>query len=202
MTEIFIAMTDPTRDPVSLVARDIDEAFRLFHLWRGVHAPELADADVMVAELSERDLACRLELAAVLDLGRIGVAWWASDRGKWVVGTADDDALGVIAPPRPPVRCFVFDDVGDKSTVYVFAETIDAAVENLHTFNRTWERGDLTYAGGSEMSPWLLIGSMVTLREHIFEGKTGVGFQDGDGSWQIIPADHVPPLKRLKRKQS
>lgn len=201
MLQIYLAMTDRRHDPVTLVARDIDEAFRLFHLWRCAHAAELADADVMVAALSERDLANRPELSAVLELGRIGVAWWVSDGGNWVVGTADDDALGVIAPPRPPVRCFTFDNVGSESIVYVFAETINAAVEVLRTFNSTWGRGVPHYASASEMSPWLFIGSMVTLREEMFEGKTGVGFRDGDGTWQIIPADYLPPLKRLKRKR-
>lgn len=115
MTNAYLATTHAIYDPVTLVARDLDEAFRLFHLWRGTHAPDMIDAVALIAPLPDQDLADQPQLAAVVEIGRVGVAWWAAELGGWTVGTADDDALGEIVPPAPPVRCFVFGGTVDAS---------------------------------------------------------------------------------------
>ena len=45
---------------------------------------------------------------------------------------------------------------------------------------------------GWEMSPWLLKGPQVTLREDMDVGLIGVGAVCEDGFWHIFPADYEP----------
>ena len=59
-------------------------------------------------------------------------------------------------------------------------------------WNRLAYGDDGVNATVEEMSPWLLRGPQVTLREDMDIGLTGVGSVCEDGFWHIFPADYEP----------
>ncbi|MED5547294.1 MAG: hypothetical protein VYD90_18840 [Pseudomonadota bacterium] len=185
MQNTFIATSDGYSAPVTLIARSLDEAFQLLHMWRETHAPELVEANALIAQLGDRDLRGQPELASIAASGLLGIAWWNEDDRRWAVGAPDGPALGAITPPAPSVKCFV---LGDANATHVFAKTRSHARALLtalgHTDGTTSHEDD----GLTEMSPWLFHASLVTLREEMFEGKCGVGVLGDDDYWHIVPA--------------
>ena len=112
------------------------------------------------------------------------------------ISAPDGEARGLVAPPAPNVHCFVVTGFDDVSTVYVFAQTLERAIATLHLYSLDQSGGDAEYDTIEELSPWLLMGPKVTLREEMFEGETGIGHECDDGFWRIFPADHDLPLRK------
>ena len=76
------------------------------------------------------------------------------------------------------------------------ARTLERAIASSHLYSLDQTGGPAEYDKVIELSPWLLTGPLVTLREEMFEGITGVGMKCEDGFYRIFPADYDPPLRR------
>lgn len=195
MTKVFAITSDALADSVTLVARDSAEAHRMFLLWLEVHAPAAMNAPAQIQELTDEQLAATPQLAQGAQ-GGIGVAWWRGHREGWSLGAPDGPPLGVAAPPVPDVHCFQVSGFEGAQTVYVFAETRERAIATLHLYSLDQSGCEADYESLAEVSPWTLTGPLVTLREAMFEGETGIGHECEDGFWRIFPADYDPPLRK------
>ncbi|MCW1381969.1 hypothetical protein OLX02_03955 [Novosphingobium sp. KCTC 2891] len=196
MAQVFIATTNEARDPVTLVARHVEEAFRLLYRWREAHDPRAVGTDAMLVHLTDRDIADQSQLAELARSGCVGLAWWTGEREGWVLGVPDGEALGDIAPPSPAVRCFVFTTMEPGGT-YVVAETLEQGIEMLNAHSQRLNGWDARYGEVVELSVWLLYGTLITLRVEMFAGKTGVARECEDGFFRIAPADCMLPVGKL-----
>jgi len=125
----------------------------------------------------------------------VGIARWIDHRAPWIVAAPDDDEpVGRIAPPEIGVGCFLF--TGEDGTLYVVGRTLERAIATSHLFSLDQTGGPAEYDKVIELSPWQLTGPMITLREEMFEGITGVGMKCEDGFYRIFPADYTPPLTK------
>lgn len=195
MPHIFIVTSDALPAPVTVIARDSDEAFRLFYIWHRHNAIDLGHETATVTMLTAQDLSSTPQLAEAAQSGMVGIARWVGHHEGWIVTVPDDDEpAGQIAPPETEVSCFVFSHA-DDGTLHVFAETIERAIATLHLYSLDQNGWDAEYDAVVELSPWMLTGPMVTLREEMFDGITGVGMRCEDGFWRIFPADYDPPLR-------
>lgn len=199
MHNVYLVSINTSLEQATIVARDKEEAATFFDLWREEHAPHAIEDGFAMVHLTEHDLAQHPQLQEAVLSGRKGVAWWIGHCEGWLIAPADGDEEGLVAPPQTTVGCFVFPDTEDFGTVYVFAETEERAIAtfNLHSLNRFgW---DASYVRHFEMSPWLLQGDKITLREEMFGGRTGVGQLDVDGTWHIVPSGRRAPHTRCVR---
>lgn len=196
MPHVFMVVSDALPTPVTIVARDSDEALRIFCIWRECSARTLGTMSATVTRFTDDDLARVPQLADAAQVGMVGVARWLGHREGWVVTVPDDDEpMGQIAPPETSVSCFVFSHE-DYGTLHVFAETMERAIATLHLYSLDQNGWDAEYDDLVELSPWLLTGPMVTLREDMFDSITGVGMLCEDDFWRIFPADYTPPLRK------
>ncbi|MCW1381970.1 hypothetical protein OLX02_03960 [Novosphingobium sp. KCTC 2891] len=196
MPHVFMVTSAALPTPVIIVARDSDEALRNFWIWRECSAGKLGTMSAIVTRFTADDLARVPQLADAARSGMAGIARWVGHREGWIVTTPDDDEpAGQVAPPKTEISCFVFSHA-DDGTLHVFAETMERAIATLHLYNLDQNGWDADYDDVVELSPWLLTGSMVTLREEMFDGITGVGMRCEDGFWRIFPADYTPPLRK------
>ena len=191
MTSIFLIVSEIMSDPLTVFARDSIEAHRIYQTWRDRHVQGSGPDEALIARFSEHDLAMQPQIAEAAQTGAIGVGWWIGHADGWVVTAPDADPRGAIAPPEPPVDCFVFDD-GAGELVYVFAET----QERAHATHVLWNLDSHGEPGEFQriqtLSRWLLTGPKRTMREQMDLGLTGVGRECEDGFWRIFPADAEP----------
>lgn len=199
MHNVYLVSINTSLEQATIVARDKEEAVTLFDLWREEHAPHAIEDGFTMVLLTEHDLAQHPQLQEAVLTGCKGVAWWIGHREGWLIAPADGDEEGLVAPPQTTVGCFVFPDTEDFGTVYVFAETEERAIAMLHLHSLDKYGWDASYKRHFEMSPWLLQGEKITLREEMFAGRVGIGRQDADGVWHILPADYRNPSKRRIR---
>ncbi|WP_298190541.1 hypothetical protein [Novosphingobium sp.] len=196
MFNIYLATSSFLPDPVTIIAENHDEAALLFTIWRSfhVHGDHVVSAEI--TKLSEADLALTPQLAELTQSMQPGIARWVGHREGWIVSAPDDlEPAGEIALPECPMTCFAF-ETPDDGRVLVVAETLERAIATLHLYSLDQNGWDAEYSSVNEISPWPLTGPMVTLREEMFEGKTGVGAECEDGFWRIFPADYTPPLRK------
>lgn len=186
--------------PVTITAHDPNEAHQTFRIWQEHHAPGSSQKDAQVSQLTELDLALQPQLYAAVSTGAAGIAWWVGHREGWRITAPQDEAAGTIAPPVTPVCCYVFPDTEDFGTIYAFAETQERAIATLHLLSLERLGWDAVYRKVVELSPWLLTGDKITLREEMFDGLTGVGEKGKDGTWHIVQADYRMPNGRRIRK--
>ena len=194
MTNAYMFDGDPLSCRVIVIAHDVPEAFGLFWRWAEHNELDLSDLAEPI-EAVPYDLSRMPQLAEAAKSGMVGIARWVDHREGWNATNPDDNTpAGQLALPETDVCCFIF--TGEDGTLYVFAETLERAIATSHIYSLDQSGGPAEYGNVVEHSPWLLTGPMVTLREEMFEGETGVGLKCEDGFWRIFPADYDPPLRR------
>lgn len=196
MLNIYLATSSFLPDPVTIVAENHDDAALLFTIWRSYHVSGDHVVPAEIAKLSEADLAQTPQLAELTRSMQPGIARWVGHREGWLVTAPDDlEPAGELALPECPVTCFAF-ETPDDGRMLIAAETLERAIATLHLWSLDQNGWDAEYSSVKEISPWTFTGPMVTLREEMFEGKTGVGAECEDGSIRLFPADHTPPLRK------
>ncbi len=81
-----------------------------------------------------------------------------------------------------------FDDA--DLAVQVFANSHDEAAGLFQIWHYT-QFGEVCHAFGCEqMSPWLLIGDQIGLREDMDGEQVGIAGREEDGVWRVLPPDH------------
>ena len=195
MTKVYQVMSEGLSGPVTIVARNADDAFANFWVWREKYAGDLQNEPAEVVEMAADDLAKLPQLADAALGGLVGVAQWLDrDRG-WIVLGPTYDLIGHFAPPPSEVRCFMISG-SDYPDMRVFAETRERAVATFHLYSldaNGWE-GD--YDQVREIPSTQLTGALSTLIEGMEQGLTGIGHQCDDGNWRIFPADYDFPIVR------
>ena len=190
MFRAFHGVFDQSSIPLILIAPDDGAASRIFGTWMERHRPDELSDNNRIRAVGANDLALQPQLADAVDRGVEGVAYWCGHRLGYYVAAPGEVQLGALGPATTLVKCFEVDD--EAEVMFVFAHTIEHARELFDVWNR------LAYGDGGEnatvegMSPWLLRGPQVTLREDMDVGLTGVGSVCEDGFWRIFPADYEP----------
>lgn len=194
MTNAFLFDGDPLTSRVIVIAHDEPEAFGLFWLWAEHKELDLSNLAEPIEVVPLLELSRSPQLAEVAYEGKVGIARWIGHREGWTVTDPNDDApAGQLAPPETDLRCFVF--TGEDGTLYVVAETLERAIATAEVYSLDQSGGPADYDNVLELSPWMLTGPMVTLREDMFEGITGVGMECDDDFWRIFPADYDLPIR-------
>lgn len=188
MARVFLASDCSWRTPLTIIARDGDEAFRFAYLWCVAHDPAVFAKEIGLTELFDEDLAFQPQLAEIARSGLLGVAWWTGKEDGWLVGPPDGEALGEIAPPSPSLQVYVFQTMEPGGT-YVVAETDMHALELLNAYSRHRNGWDASYHQVIRLSAWLLHGRVITLRDEMFAGKVGIGHECEDGFYRVCAPD-------------
>jgi hypothetical protein len=194
MLRVYLITSDVIPLPLTVIAEDDGAASRMFGEWAGHHHPGELLENVEIKLLSATDQALQPQLEAARAQGMAGLAYWAGHRLGYLVAAPQEPRFGALAPHEPDVRCYAVDDEAEE--VLVLARTREQAVALFTEWNLIayGDRGES--ATVKEMSPWLLRGPQVTLREDMDEGLTGVGSVCEDGFWRIFPADYEPTIGR------
>ncbi|WP_225207841.1 hypothetical protein [Novosphingobium huizhouense] len=196
MARVFLASDHSWRTPLTIVARDNDEAFRMAYLWSQAHAPDVFEKEIGLTELFEDDLAFQPQLADFAKSGGVGVAWWTGEHDGWLLGAPDGAALGEIAPPSPDLQIYAFQTMEPGGT-YVVAESGQHALELLNVYSHRTNGWPASYHQVLHLSAWLLHGRVITLRDEAFAGRTGVGRECKDGFYRVLAAwNEIPAQKR------
>ncbi len=196
MFNIYLATSSFLPDPVTIVAENHDEAALLFTIWRSFHVNGNHVVSAEITKLTEADLAQTPQLAELAYSMQSGIARWVGHHAGWIVTAPEDlEPAGEIALPECPVTCFAF-ETPDDGRMLVVAETLERAIATLHLYSLDQNGWDAEYSSVKEVSPWALIGPMVTLREEMFEGKTGIAAECEDSFWRLFAADYTPPLRK------
>lgn len=157
MNRVFLASDNAWRTPLTIVARDGQEAFRFAHLWSQAHAPEVFAKEIGLTELFEDDLAFQPQLLEIARSGIIGVAWWTREQDGWLLGPPDGEALGEIAPPPPSLQLYGFLTM-ELGGTYVVAENDQHALDLLEAYNQHRNGWEASYHQVVKPSAWLLHG--------------------------------------------
>ena len=192
MLRVFQIASNVTATPVSIIASDDRSASKIFSTWVERHQPGEQVERPLVRLVGANELALQPQLVSAVESGVEGVTYWCGHRLGYYVAAPGEVQLGALGPATTLVKCFEVDDEAD--VMLVFAHTSEHARELFDVWNR------LAYGDGGEnatvegMSPWLLRGPQVTLREDMDVGLTGVGSVCEDGFWRIFPADYEPTV--------
>ena len=192
MLRVFHGVSDLPSTPLILIAHDDDAASRIFDTWTERHRPDEVTANHHLLGVGANQLALQPQLAETVEGGVEGVAYWCGHRLGYYVAAPHEVQLGALGPPATLVKCFEVDD--EAEVMLVFARTSEHARELFTVWNRLAYGDDGESATIEEMSPWLLRGPQVTLREDMDVGLTGVGSVCEDGFWRIFPADYEPTV--------
>lgn len=190
MLRAFHGVSDQSSAPLILIAPDGETASRIFDSWMERHRPDELAANNRVLAVGANKLALQPQLAEAVGRGVEGVAYWMGHRLGFYIAAPGEVQLGALGPATTLVKCFEVDDEAD--VMFVFAHTIEHARELFTVWNRLANGDDGENATIEEMSPWLLRGPQVTLREDMDIGLTGVGAVCEDGFWHVFPADYEP----------
>lgn len=190
MNQVFLVTYQSAAMPLTVVARDVADAFNVFHLWRETHAVHALNDNAQLQKLTAHCLADEPQLRDVVESGSRGVAYWLGHREGWTIASPEGERLGELTAPQSAVKCWEFPDLNDLGTVLVFEETRERAIATLHLYSLDRCGWDANYWSFSELSPWRLNDEKLTLREEMFDGRTGVGMLCDDGLWRIYPADY------------
>jgi hypothetical protein len=195
MTNAYMFDGDPLTSRVIVIAHDVPEAFAMFWQWAEHNDIDLSGLAEPIEAVLLDDLSRTPQLDEAAKSGMVGIARWIDHRAPWIVAAPDDDEpVGRIAPPEINIGCFLF--TGEDGTLYVVAGTLERAIATSHLYQLDQSGGPADYAEVVELSPWQLNGPLVTLREEMFEGITGVGMICEDGFYRIFPADYDRPLTK------
>ena len=196
MFNIYLATSHLLPDPVTIVAENHDEAALLFTIWRSFNVTGDHVVHAEITKLTDADLAQTPQLTELTHSLLPGIARWVGHREGWIVIAPDDlEPAGELALPECPVTCFAF-ETPDDGLMLIVAETMERAIATLHLYSLDQNGWDAEYSAVKEIAPWPFTGLMVTLREEMFEGKTGVASECEDGFFRIFPADYDPPLRK------
>ena len=190
MLSVFQIASNVTTTPVSIIASDDGAASRIFSKWVDRHHPGEQVERTRVRLVGANELALQPQLAIAVESGVEGVTYWCGHRLGYYVAAPQEVQLGALGPPETLVKCFEVDD--EAEVRMVFAHSSDHARELFTVWNRLAYGDDGENATVEEMSPWLLKGPQVTLREDMEIGMTGVGDVCEDGFWHIFPAIYEP----------
>ena len=190
MLRVFEIASNVTTTPVSIIASDDGAASKIFSKWVERHHPGEQVERPRVRLVGANDLALQPQLAEAADGNVEGVAYWCGHRLGYYVAAPGEVQLGALGTATTLVKCFEVDDEAD--VMLVFAHTMELARELFTVWNRLAYGDDGENATVEEMSPWLLRGPQVTLREDMDIGLTGVGAVCEDGFWHVFPADYEP----------
>ena len=193
MLSVFQIASNVTTTPVSIIASDDGAASRIFSKWVERHHPGEQVERSRVRLVGANELVLQPQLASAVESGAEGIAYWCGHRLGYYVAAPLEVQLGALGPPATLVKCFEVDD--EAEVRMVFAHSSDHARELFTVWNRLAYGDDGVNATVEEMSPWLLRGPQVTLREDMDMGLTGVGSVCEDGFWHIFPADYEPSFK-------
>ena len=119
----------------------------------------------------------------------VGVAYWLGHRAGWLVQHASAPMIGYHAELAPDVQYFRVDDGADLA-VQVFANNQDEAAGLFQIWHYTQFGEVCGEFGCQQMSPWLLIGDQVSLREDMDGDQIGIAGHDEQGVWRVLPPDH------------
>ena len=192
MLRVFQIASNVTTTPVSVIASDDGSASRIFSEWVERHRPDELTDKPRVCLVGANELALQPQLTSAVERCVEGIAYWCGHRLGYYVAAPHEVQLGALGPPATLMKCFEVDD--EAEVMLVFARTSEHARELFTVWNRLAYGDDGKSATIEEMSPWLLRGPQVTLREDMDMGLTGVGAVCEDGFWRIFPADHEPTL--------
>ena len=190
MLRVFQIASEVAPAPLTVIAADDDRASRIFRSWAERHHPGELVGKTHVRAVGANELALQPQLADAVGRGVDGVTYWCGHRLGYYVAAPHEVQLGALRPASTPVKCFEVDD--EAEVLIVFAHTSEHARELFGEWNRLAYGDSGENATVEEMSPWLLRGPQVTLREDIDGGLTGVGSVCEDGFWRIFPADYEP----------
>ena len=192
MLRVFQIASNVTTTPVCAIAFDDGAASRIFSKWVERHHPGEQVDRPRVRLVGANELALQPQLTSAVERCVEGIAYWCGHRLGYYVAAPHEVQLGALGPPATLMKCFEVDD--EAEVMLVFARTSEHARELFTVWNRLAYGDDGKSATIEEMSPWLLRGPQVTLREDMDMGLTGVGAVCEDGFWRIFPADHEPTL--------
>ena len=192
MLRVFQIVSEVAPAPLTVIAADDGGASRIFSTWFERHHPEEVVGKARVRAVGANELALQPQLTDAVGRGVEGVTYWCGHRLGYYVAAPQEVQLGALGPAATLVKCFEVDD--EAEVVVVFAHTSDHARELFGEWNRLAYGDSGENATVEEMSPWLLRGPQVTLREDMDVGLTGVGSVCEDGFWRIVPADYEPTV--------
>ena len=190
MLRVFQIASNVNATPVSIIASDDRSASKIFSTWVERHHPGEQVERPLVRLVGANELALQPQLVSAVERGVEGVIYWCGHRLGYYVAAPGEVQLGALGPAATVVKCFEVDD--EAEVMLVFARTSEHARELFTVWNRLAYGDDGESATIEEMSPWLLRGPQVTLREDMDMGLTGVGAVCEDGFWHIFPADYEP----------
>ena len=190
MLRVFQIASNVNATPVSIIASDARCASKIFSTWVERHHPGEQVERPLVRLVGANELALQPQLVSAVERGVEGVIYWCGHRLGYYVAAPGEVQLGALGPAATVVKCFEVDD--EAEVMLVFARTSEHARELFTVWNRLAYGDDGESATIEEMSPWLLRGPQVTLREDMDVGLTGVGSVCEDGFWHVFPADHEP----------
>lgn len=190
MLRVFQIASDVTTTPVCVIASDNGAASKIFGKWVERHHPDEQVEGPHVRLVGANELALQPQLASAVERGAEGATYWCGHRLGYYVAAPHEVQLGALGPPATLVKCFEVDDEADVRIV--FAHSADHARELFTVWSRLAYGDDGESATLEEVSPWLLRGPQVTLREDMDIGLTGVGAVCEDGFWHVFPADYEP----------
>ncbi|WP_225204454.1 hypothetical protein [Novosphingobium huizhouense] len=186
-TKIFEFNTRSLPKPLTVCASNFDQASELYGLWSQTHAPflELGEAEAKVSTWQAM-MDVNPQLADAARSGLVGVAYWVGHREGWRIAPADAEPAGIIFPLEPPMKCFVFQD-DDMGELLIIAEARRGALLAYEFYIDDLPGWKNAMCAITEISPWLLTGPKVRLRELMDAGWDGVGVPGENGEWTIIP---------------
>ena len=189
---LFIVTGVDRLPPTYIAAASEDDARRVFVEFMTHRAPFHRGEIRHVSEPGANWLANRPQLSAAIndanDRGEAGVAWWLGHREGWLVQRAAAQPAGSLSAQAPDVRYYRLDD--DKGLdVAVFAFDKDEAVLIFQIWHMTMFGRYREAFSIRRVSPWLLIGDQLSLRENMHIGLVGIGAQLANGDWRIVQPD-------------
>ena len=177
MLSVFQIASNVTTTPVSIIASDDGAASRIFSKWVERHHPGEQVERSRVRLVGANELVLQPQLASAVESGAEGIAYWCGHRLGYYVAAPLEVQLGALEPPTTLVKCFEVDD--EAEVRMVFAHSSGHARELFTVWNRLAYGDDGVNATVEEMSPWLLRGPQVTLREDMEIGLNRPGFAGG-----------------------
>ena len=178
--------------PVTIFAKTLDEAERIYGEWACAHHEDQSPDLMMIYPFGEERLEVRPHLDRAASLGRPGVGYWDVSKGSWTIVAPHDDPAGDLAPPEGTVAFYLVQDEQGENDAQVFATSFEEAT-NLYCAYHTDCWGELPSKFTiHKRSRWELMGEQATLRDGLEAGVTGVAQSDNDGVWRILEPDWEP----------
>jgi hypothetical protein len=181
--------------PVTIFARDLDDAEQIYRDWVRSHHPDQSGLPLMIFPYGEDRLEARPLLFEAATLGETGVGYWQGSKGAWIVGQPQHEQLGELAVPEGRVGYYqVTAEPGDDAKV--FATSFEQATTlycawHIDAYGSLPERFFI-----DRRSRWELVGEFATLRDDLEAEISGVGRFDNYGVRRILPAAWEPRFNR------